>query len=81
MSPRSRLRSRRRGSSSASRSSAREIENSVDEEVFTVALACGEDDDLAVVDVIAWPNEGALRQFEVQSRPSSREGAEARRAA
>lgn len=42
---------------------------------FTVALACGEDDDQAVVEVIEWPDEpardAALRRFEAQSRPSS----------
>ena len=42
---------------------------------FTVAIACGEDDDQAVVEVIEWPDEGArdaaLRRFEGQSRPSS----------
>jgi hypothetical protein len=42
---------------------------------FTVAIACGEDDDQAEVAVIEWPDTGArdaaLRRFEVQSRPSS----------
>jgi hypothetical protein len=40
---------------------------------FTVAVACGEDDDQAVVEVVEWPDEAArdaaLRRFEVQSRP------------
>ncbi len=42
---------------------------------LTVALACGEDDDQAVVEILEWPDEAArdaaLRRFEVQSRPSS----------
>jgi hypothetical protein len=42
---------------------------------FTVAIACGEDDDQAVVEVVEWPDEAArdaaLRRFEAQSRPSS----------
>jgi hypothetical protein len=42
---------------------------------FTVAVACGEDDDQAVVEVVEWPDEAArdaaLRRFEAQSRPSS----------
>jgi hypothetical protein len=42
---------------------------------FTVALSCEEDDDLAVVEVVEWPDndarDAALRQFDVQSRPSS----------
>jgi hypothetical protein len=43
---------------------------------FTVALACGEEDDQAVVEIVEWPDEAArdaaLRRFEAQSRPSSR---------
>jgi hypothetical protein len=46
------------------------------ERAYTVALSCEEDDDLAVVEVIAWPHGGArdaaLRRDEAQSRPQAR---------
>ncbi len=48
-------------------------ENAVDEQVLVVALSCGEDDDQAVVELIAWPDEAArdaaLGRYEVQTRP------------
>lgn len=49
--------------------------NALDRRAFVVGRSCDEGD-LAVVEVVAWPDEAArdraLRQFEVQTRPSSR---------
>jgi hypothetical protein len=46
------------------------------EEAFTVGIGCGEDDDLATVSMIAWPDnearDNALRRFEVRTRPPTR---------
>jgi hypothetical protein len=51
-------------------------ETAEDELAFTVAIACGEDDDQADVAVIEWSDEtareAALRRFDVQSRPPAR---------
>lgn len=51
------------------------VENAVEQRVLTVALACGDNDEDAVVDVVAWPDESArdeaIRRFEAASRPSS----------
>jgi hypothetical protein len=50
--------------------------NAEDERAFTVAIACGDEDDEAVVSVIAWPDsearDAALRRFEVPTRPTTR---------
>jgi hypothetical protein len=52
------------------------IEETEGERLIEVALACGVEDDATVVAVIAWPDESArdnaLRRFEVQTRPPSR---------
>jgi hypothetical protein len=46
------------------------------EEAFTVGITCGDDDDLATVSLIAWPDsearDNALRRFEVRTRPPTR---------
>jgi hypothetical protein len=46
------------------------------EEAFTVGIGCGEDDDLATVSMITWPDnearDNALRRFEVRTRPPTR---------
>jgi hypothetical protein len=51
-------------------------ENADDEQAFTVAIACRDEDDEAVVSVIAWPDgearDNALRRFEVQTHPTTR---------
>lgn len=51
-------------------------ENADDERAFTVAIACGDEDDQAVVSMIAWPDsearDAALRRFEVPIHPTTR---------
>jgi hypothetical protein len=46
------------------------------EEAFVVAIECGDEDDQAVVTIVAWPDDAArdaaLRRFEVYSRPTTR---------
>jgi hypothetical protein len=50
--------------------------NADDERAFTVAIACGDADDQAVVSMIAWPDsaarDAALRRFEVPTHPTTR---------
>lgn len=50
--------------------------NADDERAFTVAIACGDEDDQAVVSMIAWPDsaarDAALRRFEVPTHPTTR---------
>ena len=52
-------------------------ETVADELVFTVATACGEDDDQADPAVIEWSDEtardAALRRFDVHARPEPRD--------
>jgi hypothetical protein len=56
--------------------SSRATEEAEREQALVVALACGEDDDQAVVELIAWADEeardAALRRFAVQTRPNTR---------
>jgi hypothetical protein len=51
-------------------------EDADSEHAFVVAVECGDEDDRAVVTVIAWPDDeardAALRRFEVYSRPTTR---------
>ena len=51
-------------------------EGADDEDAFTVAIACGDEDDRATVSVIAWPDsearDNALRRFDVRTRPTTR---------
>jgi hypothetical protein len=46
------------------------------EEAFDVAIACGDEDDHAVVSLIEWPDsearDNALRRFEVATHPTTR---------
>jgi hypothetical protein len=46
------------------------------EAAFVVAIDCGDEDDQAVVNVIAWPDDeardAALRRFEVYTHPTTR---------
>lgn len=50
--------------------------NADDEQAFTVAIACGDEDEEAVVSLIAWPDsearDAALRRFEVPTHPTTR---------
>ncbi len=51
-------------------------EGADDEDAFTVAITCAEEDNRAAVSVIAWPDaearDNALRRFEVRTRPTTR---------
>lgn len=50
--------------------------NADDERALTVATECGDEDDQAVVTLIAWPDsearDNALRRFEVAAHPTTR---------